>query len=99
MKHKHPNSLNQFDGNGWSVENTSIRSVLNRDQRRSSEPSKFAFYLSSGFLNCQFDSGPKSTTEKVLETVKKNKGRNKGNHSGRPANPGLTRLFFIGADR
>ena len=74
MKHKHPNSLNQFDGNGWSVENTSIRSVLNRDQRRSSEPSKFAFYLSSGFLNCQFDSGPKSTTEKVLETVKKKQG-------------------------
>ena len=35
----------------------------------------------------------KSTTEKVLETVK-NKGRNKGFHSGRPANPGLTRLFF-----
>ena len=37
----------------------------------------------------------KSKTEKVLETVK-NKGRNKGIHSGRP---GFNPIFFIGADR
>ena len=82
----------------YSVCHRSIKSVNKiRARPRFSEPPNFALYLSSGFVNCKFDSGPKIYDWKSIGNCKKkNKGKNKGIHSGWPANPGLTRLFLWG---
>ena len=51
---------------------------------RLSKPQKFALYLSSGFLNCQFDSGPEIYDWKSIRNCKKTRGEIKEFIRGAP---------------
>ena len=89
-------AMREYLVQGRSLLVEQVTTIRCRARPRFSEPPKFALYLSWGFLSCQFDSGPNIYDWKCIGNCKKNKRKNKGIHSERPANPGLTQLFLIG---
>ena len=66
---------------------------MTRAVPRLSKPRKFALYLSSGFLNCQFDSGPEIYDWKSIRNCKKTRGEIK-DFIRAPRQPGFNPTFF-----